>query len=91
MFEQSLEDMKAIILVESGMYNSVTSDNVGVSPEIIFEGDHEYTFSEAISVINALDKASKGCPKYLIKRITSLKKQFSYAFGPDMLRHLGME
>jgi len=86
MFDQVLQDMRATVFVEQGIYSTVTASNVGVSSEVIFEGAHEYDFSAAVAAIHSLNKAANNCPKYLTKRINALRNQFIFAFGPDMER-----
>lgn len=89
MFEQTLQEMTAIITVESGMFQLVTASNVGVSPEKVFCGSRKYTFEEAVTAIEALDVALRSCSKYLYRRIRATRMQFVYAFGPEMMDHAG--
>jgi hypothetical protein len=84
MFEQTLEEMKAIHYISPEMYQQLTASNVGVNPEIIFHGDNEYTYHQARDVISALDKALIGCAKHLQKRIRAERLSFTFAFGPEM-------
>jgi hypothetical protein len=84
MFEQTLEEMKARVCVEPAIFQTLTADNVGVSAEIIFSGEKDYSYSEAMLVVTVLDKVLKNCPKYLQKRIRAQRMSFVFAFGPDM-------
>jgi hypothetical protein len=84
MFEQTLEEMKAIYYISPQMYKTLTASNVGVNPDIIFPGYHEYSYHQALAVINALDKCLIVCAKYLQKRIRAERLSFTFAFGPEM-------
>ena len=84
MFEQTLEEMKAIHYIDQKIYSQLTASNVGVNPGIIFPGNHEYTYHQARDVINALDKCLIGCAKHLQKRIRAERLSFTFAFGPAM-------
>jgi hypothetical protein len=89
MFEVNLNEMTAVVFVESELYRVVTASNVGVSPYLVFEGGREYSFEEALKAINRLDSALLSCSKYLYKRIKGLRMQFASAFGPDMMDLVG--
>jgi hypothetical protein len=90
MFVQTLEEMKSLILIESGLYQTLTASNVGINPEIISEGDCEYTYHEARNIVAAFDKALISCPKYLQKRIRAQRMSFVFAFGPGMEEVCGL-
>lgn len=89
MFEQTLQEMTATITLESGMFQTITASNVGVSPAVVFCGSRRYTFEEAVAAIEALDVALRSCSKYLYKRIRATRMQFVCAFGPEMMEHAG--
>ncbi len=84
MFDQELKDMTAVVTVEPGMFDTITASNVGVSPDLVFCGGHEYDFHAALDVINNIDRALLSCPKYLYKRIKAQRMSFVFAFGPEM-------
>lgn len=84
MFEQTFEEMTAVVTIESGIYQTLTASNVGVNTALISEGGASYSSEHALRVIRALDKALLSCPKYLIKRIRAQRNSFVFAFGPDM-------
>ena len=84
MFEQTLEEMSALVVIEPKIFEVLTASNVGVNPSLICRGAKTYSYSEAVDVISALDKALLSCPKYLYKRIRSQRNSFVWAFGPEM-------
>jgi len=84
MFEQTLDEMNAMVFVSPEMFRTLTASNVGVSRESISIGYAEYSFREAVDVVGLLDKALLSCPKYLRKRILAQRMSFVFAFGPDM-------
>lgn len=88
MFEQELENMCAVITIENALYDTLTASNVGISDQVISRGSRVYTFFEAIESIKAIEKALKGCPKYLKKRIQAQKMSFIFAFGPEMEKYI---
>lgn len=84
MFEQTLEESKAHIYIHPEMYQRLTGSNVGINHDIIYPGNHEYTYHQARIVISALDKCLISCAKYLQKRIRAERLSFTFAFGPEM-------
>jgi UDP-N-acetyl-D-mannosaminuronate dehydrogenase len=89
MFEQTLQEMTAIVIIENEMYQTLTASNVGVSPEVVFCGSRRYTFEEANRAIAAIDQSLRGCSKCYYKRIRATRMQFVYAFGPEMIDFAG--
>lgn len=85
MFERTLEEMTAVITVESEMFQALTASNVGFPVALIGCGAKEYSFTSAIEAINAFDRILPNCPKGLYKRIRATRMQFVFAFGPDMM------
>ena len=84
MFEQTLEEMKSVIFIESATYQTLTASNVGASYALIFEGSHTYTYEEAREVVAMLDGIIVNCPKRLQRKIRATRNQFVFAFGPEM-------
>ena len=89
MFETKLKDTTATVFTEKGMFEILTASNVGLRDSGIFEGDHRYSYLDAISIIEKIDSALLSCPKYLRKRVTASREQFSFAFGPEMEKIVG--
>ena len=88
MFEVELKDMTAVVTVESRVYSELTASNVGVNPELLAEGARVYTFDEAVVVVQAIDKAMRGCAKHFLNRFRAQRNSFIYAFGPEMESHI---
>ena len=84
MFEQTLQEMTAVVTVESELFQTLTASNVGVGSDVVFEGSRCYTFKEAMKAIAALDAALRSCSKCFYKRIRAQRLQFVFAFGPEM-------
>ena len=85
MFERTLEEMTAIVTVESEMFQTLTASNVGFPLALIGCGSKEYSFQSAVEAIKAFDRILMHCPKALYKRIRATRMQFVFAFGPDMM------
>ena len=85
MFEQQLKNMTALVIIESGIYATITASNVGVDSQIVKAGANEYTYKQARAAIDALDGALLSCAKYLQTRIRAKRMQFVFAFGPEMI------
>lgn len=84
MFEQSLEEMTAVVTVESGIFSILTGSNVGLGSCGIKEGSNKYSAAEALSIIKKIDSLLPSAPKYAQKRIRATRNSFVFAFGPDM-------
>ena len=84
MFEQTLEEMVSVVIIESAAYQMVTASNVGASYELIFEGSHAYTYQDAREIVAMLDRILVSCPKHLQRKIRAMRNQFVFTFGPKM-------
>lgn len=89
MFERTLQEMTAIITIESEMFQTLTASNIGVSPSVVFCGSRKYTFEESNRAIAAIDQSLRSCSKCFYKRIRATRMQFVYAFGPEMMDFAG--
>lgn len=90
MTERDLFEMSATVLVESQLFQVLTSDLVAINADLIREGDHRYTFEEALAAICELDDRLRSCSRYVYKRIRALRGSFANAFGPDMYEIVGI-
>lgn len=90
MFEVELQNMVSTEYVGPEIYNIICGDNVGLDNCGLVEGWNELSFSKAISIIQKINKALISCPKYLKKRVESLKNQIIFGFGLDMEEYLNI-
>jgi len=82
--DKKLEEMKATIYVESGIFSILGQSNVGLGNCGIKEGLNVYSYSEAVLIIRKIDSIFPYSPKYLQKRIRAQRMSFILAFGPEM-------
>ncbi len=85
MFETSLEKMEATIFIENGLWDILSSDNVGLGSCGLIAGFNKISSHKAIAIIDSFDKALRSCPKKYKKRIRSERNSIVSAFGPDMM------
>lgn len=84
MFEQSFEEMKANVFVESK--DAAMAFQYGIAT--INVGFNEITSIDAIKLINKFDRLQVNVPKRLQKKWRALRMSFVLAFGPEMLERI---
>lgn len=88
MFEVELQNMKASIFIEDGLFGLLTASNVGINPTLITKGSRSYSFEDALILIEKTDKSLVSCPKYALKKIKAFRGSVVNAFGPEMIEYL---
>lgn len=81
MFEQSFEDMKARVFVESK--DAGMAFQYGIATIDI--GFNEISSLDAVELIKKFDRLQVNVPKRMQKKWRALRMSFALAFGPEML------
>lgn len=84
MFEQSFEEMKASVFVESK--DSEMAFQYGIAT--ITTGFNEISSMDAVELVRKFDRLQVNVPKRLQKKWRALRMSFALAFGPEMLERI---
>jgi len=86
--EEYIKNMKSTVIIDKGMFNTLTSDLVGLKNCGLVSGHNTLTFMQAVSIIKDFDRALIGISKRYQKRVLATRNQISFSFGPDMDNYL---
>lgn len=84
MFEQSFEEMKARVFVESK--DAGMAFRYGIAT--INTGFNEISSLDAVELIRKFDRLQINVPKRLQKKWRTMRMSFALAFGPEMLERI---
>lgn len=79
MFEQELEEMKALKFFEKK--DAAILDQFGIAK--VSPGFTELTYEQAADIVERMKRAAPGVPKYLVPKFRSCMNSIRFAFGPE--------